>query len=321
VEVANLIHGVRIATSASERDGIVGMGGAIYDTLGTMPNREPVTYSITLGPRTEQNAYTAELAAIAMAMRGVPPYLLRRQITIFTSNQAAVQAVNQPKHQSGQASIGQIYNAARTLREGNNRVLIVWVPAQSEFELGRKAKEVARQATEQGHSAQEQSYQAISTTINTARAMQGENGALPEGVGRHSRQIDTALPGRHTRALYDALKRKEASILAQLRTGMARLNRYLHQIGAAESDQCACGQARETVEHFLFRCTMWEAYRTQMLQQTETRRGSLSFYLGGKAPSDAEPWTPNMNAVRATVKYAITTGRLDRDVEQATNLP
>lgn len=33
----------------------------------------------------------------------------------------------------------------------------------------------------------------------------------------------------------DAFKRREASVLAQLRTGMARLNGYLHQIGAAES--------------------------------------------------------------------------------------
>jgi hypothetical protein len=51
--------------------------------------------------------------------------------------------------------------------------------------------------------------------------------------------------------------------------------------------------------------------RTQMLAQTDTRRGNLSFYLSGKAPSDPETWTPNMEAVRATIKFAIATGRLD----------
>jgi hypothetical protein len=56
-----------------------------------------------------------------------------------------------------------------------------------------------------------------------------------------------------------------------------------------------------------------------MLEQTDTKRGSLSFYLGGKAPSDPEGWTPNMDAVRATVKYAISTGRLDTNTEQLTN--
>jgi hypothetical protein len=32
-------------------------------------------------------------------------------------------------------------------------------------------------------------------------------------------------------------------------------------------------------------------------------------------------WTPNMNAVRATIKFAITTGQLDIKVEQASDTP
>ena len=112
--------------------------------------------------------------------------------------------------------------------------------------------------------------------------------------------MDAALSGKHTRTLYDAVKRREASILAQLRTGMARLNGYLHRVGV-------CVEATETTKHFFFRCRRWDAYRTQMLEQTDTRKGSLSFYLIGKAPSDLEPWAPNMEAVQAIVKYAIAT--------------
>jgi hypothetical protein len=48
-----------------------------------------------------------------------------------------------------------------------------------------------------------------------------------------------------------------------------------------------------------------------MLDQTDTRRGNFSFPLGGKAPFDPEKWAPNEEAVRATVKYAVDTGRLD----------
>jgi len=40
-------------------------------------------------------------------------------------------------------------------------------------------------------------------------------------------------------------------------------------------------------------------------------RGNISFYLGGKTPMDDENWAPNMNAVRATIRFAIATGRLD----------
>ena len=134
---------------------------------------------------------------------------------------------------------------------------------------------------------------------------------LPEQVGKYSKKVDTALPGKHTRALYDPLSSKEASVLAQLRTGIARLNAYLHRIEVAPSDLCVCGQARETVDHFLFRCHQWTEHRRDMLQHTETHRSNLSFYLGGKSASDDQFWTPDIDAVRATIRFAMATGRLD----------
>jgi hypothetical protein len=85
----------------------------------------------------------------------------------------------------------------------------------------------------------------------------------------------------------------------------------IYRIKVAETDQCACRQARDTVEHFLFRCRKWTTHRTEMLQYTHTHRGNLSFFLGGKSPSDKQDWTPNLEAVRATIRFAIATGRLD----------
>jgi hypothetical protein len=148
VETASHIRGIRIATSSSLRKDMVGMGGAIHDSYGRIPNGPPVTFAVTLGPRSEQNPYIAELKAIAMAVRGLPPYLMGREITIFTSNQAAIQVINKPKQQSGQDSIIQIYETVRKLKEGRNRVLLRWVPAQEGFQLGRDAKNAARRATD-----------------------------------------------------------------------------------------------------------------------------------------------------------------------------
>jgi hypothetical protein len=253
-----------------------------------------------------------------MAMELLPLHLVGRQITIITSNQGALLATSQPKRQSGQTSIEKIYELVRRLRKGGNSVSMMWIPSQGSLGLCGRAKKAARKATEPGQIPQSQYPQAKSTIINNAIATR-EIRPLPDGVGRYSKEMDTALPGKHTRTLCDTLKRREASVLAQLRTGMVRLNGYLHQIGAVESDKCECGQATETVKHFLFRCTRWEAYRMQMLSQTDTRRGNLSFYLGGKAPSDPKTWTPNMDAVRATIKFAIATGRLDMEVEQTAN--
>ncbi|EAQ84838.1 hypothetical protein CHGG_08852 [Chaetomium globosum CBS 148.51] len=54
----------------------------------------------------------------------------------------------------------------------------------------------------------------------------------------------------------------------------------------------------------------------EMLQCTDVHRGNLSFYLGGKSPSDDKDWSPNMRAVRATIRFAITTGRLRTEQQQ-----
>lgn len=127
--------------------------------------------------------------------------------------------------------------------------------------------------------------------------------------------MDVALLGKHTRNLYDRLNRKEAKTLAQLRTGITRLNSYLNRISAVESNLCACGQASETTEHFLFRCTQWTAIREGMNQCTESKQGNLSFFLGGKSHSDPDRWQLDMKAVLAAIKYAIATGRLEPEPE------
>lgn len=66
-------------------------------------------------------------------------------------------------------------------------------------------------------------------------------------TGQFTRQLDSALSGPHTKMLYDSLDREKASILAQLRTGHARLNGHLHRIGKTDSDLCECSIERETV--------------------------------------------------------------------------
>jgi hypothetical protein len=320
-EMANGITGIVIATSSSVKKGIVGMGGSARDTLFNRASETGTHYAVALGTREEQNPYTAELAAIAMALKNTPPSIFHRHVTVTTRNLSALAVIKQPRQQSGQDIIRQIYQSAKLLKQRGNSVDFVWIPAESDFTLGAEAKAAAQRATKQGPTPDCRPHQAKSTTIRLAIIRQQRGRALPEDVGKFSKAMDTALPGKHTRDLYDKLKRREASVLAQLRTGMTRLNGFLSRIGAAESDQCACGHARETVEHFLLRCVRWTALREDMLQCTTTRRGSLSFYLGGKAPSDSKHWSPDMKAVRTAIKYAMATGRLDPDDEQGPSQP
>ena len=301
---------MQIAVSSSARNELVGFGGAIEKQPPRYRKPKLKTFSVTLGVRAEQNPYSAELAAMAHVLN-LPPALKGYRITLLTSNKAAALTLRNPRQQSGQRHIDQIYKLIRRLKRNGNRINIRWVPTSAANKLLGLAKEQARTATQEDALLQARDPRMKSTTLNIARSYVATGKGLPENVGKHAKRVDAALPGKHTRQLYDRLSWKEASVLAQLRTGMARLNGYLFRINATETDQCACGQAKETVEHFLFRCRKWTAHRTELLQRTNTHRGNISFFLGGKSSSDDQKWTPNLEAVRASVRFAIATGRLE----------
>ena len=311
-EPHRLDSAVRIAVSSSARKGTVGMGGAIEIRKSMQSEPTVDTFSCTLGPRTEQNPYAGELAAMAHALNQLP-HLRYRDVTLITRNKAAVLTLRNPRQQSGQEHVCSVYRSIRKLRREGNTMTVVWLPTGEDDQLWTRAKETAKADIRQDAEPQIPQRRMRSTTLNLARAKRGTTRSLPEKVGKLSKKVDVALPGKHTRQLYDQLTRKEASVLAQLRTGIARLNSYLFLIKAAPSDQCACGQARETVEHFLFRCRRWTTHRTEMLRCTDIHRSNISFHLGGKSPSDDKNWTPDMEAVRTTIRFAIATGRLDAD--------
>lgn len=308
--MASNTEGLLIVTSSSAQNDLVGLGACTrLSTANAVTTR-----SSTLGTKDEQNPYTAELVAMAMALGELPDEIWFRRIVVISRNLGALTATSKPRQQSGQEIIRQIYNAANYLRGRGNSVELLWAPADDRFPLGQKAKTLAQGSTT-GQTPSTQSWTAKSTATRLAISRQRQNRQLPEGVGHYTKFIDTALPGRHTLKLYNGLKREEANILAQLRTGMTRLNTYLHKIKAAESDRCDCGESEETVRHFLFRCTRWTSQRIGLVQGSEADRENLSFWLGGKAPLDTEPWTPNMKAVHATIKFAKATGRLTTDHE------
>ncbi|KAH8193541.1 hypothetical protein TruAng_012292 [Truncatella angustata] len=163
-------------------------------------------------------------------------------------NNGAALSMKQPRYQSGQKEITDFYASVAQLGKKRNKIIIVQraqehVKNQDDdevvddntrrhaddgiFALVRLAKEATRKATLLGGPPRAALFRAKSTTLNNARKTLNRPEALPDNIGAFSKRIDIALPGRYTRLLYDALSWKEASVLVQLRTGMARLNYYL----------------------------------------------------------------------------------------------
>ncbi len=89
------------------------------------------------------------------------------------------------------------------------------------------------------------------TMISVRRAVTRRSCESISNTGSHTRKLDTASLWPHTRKLVRLGRDGNSHNLGQLRTGMARLNGYLHRIGATDSDQCPRGNAKNTAKHVL----------------------------------------------------------------------
>jgi hypothetical protein len=114
--------------------------------------------------------------------------------------------------------------------------------------------------------------------------------------------------------MYDDLSKRQASVLAQLRAGMTPLNGYLHNIRAAETNLCDCGEAVESREYFIFYCVRWS--EQQKILSGWTGENSLSRLLGGKSTTDTDDWKPDMDAVRAVISFTLATKRFEHNTTE-----
>lgn len=203
-----------IATSSSQRKGKVGLGGVVRDASCDSADGVLASYSVTLGPSDEQNAYTAGLEAIATALRCVPLGLRDRVLTVVTSNRSALQVIGRPRQQSGQCTVRAIYGSVEFLAKRGCRVKFRWVPAKDvKFPLGPLAKRQAKRATRDECVAESATFQARSTTLRLLLNGLIRVRQIPEGVRNYSKQINKALLGKHTYKLYNKLKKKESKVL------------------------------------------------------------------------------------------------------------
>ncbi len=246
-----------------------------------------------LGKSGEHNPYSAELQAASEALTnlGRTSPEASPNIVLVTANLGLLQALSSPGRQSGQEDICKIYAVKRLVVAQGGSISGLWIRSTAGGSLRGRAKKGASKAAIEG------------------RGVKARELPL-KGTGSASNEVDRALPGPHTKTIYNGLSKEEAKTLAQLRTGHNRLNPFLARIGAAESAECECGAAVETVRHFLFGCRRWLEQRRRMCHKWPDREGNVSFFLGGKGILDKQDWAPQMEAVRATIRYARDTGRL-----------
>jgi hypothetical protein len=313
-------QGIRVATSVSARNQLVGIGGAIDGIDWIRHETERHEYDKTIGTSTQSDTYTAALASIEVGLGLVVSAVydnslsarVRSQVMhVFTNNRTVLVTLRNATRRSGQRIISGILKHVRRLREAHNRVVFAWAPMSPSFELGQKAKQLAQRATDEERVVRDRPRLTRSVVQRIQERRRRVTEQVPATVGGAVRRIDTAWPGNHTRRVYDDLSKRQASILAQLRTGVTPLNGYLYNIKAVETNLCGCGEAVESREHFILHCARWSEQRKVLGVYTGVE--TLPRLLGGKSSTDTDDWTPDMDAVRSVIHFTLVTKRFERD--------
>ena len=198
-----------------------------------------------------------------------------------------------------------------------NEITIRWTPGHSGIpgneEADAEAKEAAKGSTAHPNhlpkalksrgttrvlpiskSAKKQTFTAANNALHQ-RIFQSSPRALSTG------QIDPTLPSPKFLKLIDELPKRHASIVFQLRTAHAPLNKHLHKIGKAESPHCPhCPNRPETTLHFLLECPHYESPRAQLRRKLHRKARNISCLLAEGA------------CIKHTLKYIHDTQRFQK---------
>ena len=101
--------------------------------------------------------------------------------------------------------------------------------------------------------------------------------------------------------LYGELQRKHVAWIMCLRTGHCHLNEYLHRFNIIETPECECGAEKETVDHYLLNCELYDEEREELRKKVGVQSMRSSQLLGDE------------QIIKKTVDYIEKTGRFKLD--------
>jgi ribonuclease HI len=286
-----------VYTDDSGHDGHI--GAAIHSpTIGTTKGKY-------IGTEGTHNVYGAELTAIQMAVKLFEEKInIYTNVYIFTDNQSTIQTIDSPGRQSGQHIIKKILDIIDRTKEIRStcNIHIEWVPGHQNIDGNEQADQAAKTAATtpklnplsiRMRSAQKTSIKSMMRSRWETEWKTGKVNA--KRLRKISQQPDTTTGLK----LYGTLQQRQHVVwIAQLRTGHCHLNEYLHRFNVIETSECECGAEKETVDHFLLNCGLYDEERDRLRRKVGAQGMRVGLLLG------------DARIIKETIEYIESTGRL-----------
>ncbi|GAA5976446.1 hypothetical protein JCM11641_006013 [Rhodosporidiobolus odoratus] len=257
-----------------------------------------------------QPVYAAELVGVQLALSTVTAILASRPnpdsvptpIHLFLDNQSAVLNSCSPAPTSGQHLRRKNLTLYHSLLSTFPRASLTvhWVPGHVGVDGNEAADAAAKTAsgrTVKGEEGGEEGEDGDGIDgISGGELPKSRSALLAEfhlalparwnalwrapGVrGAPLRRVDHHQPSRHILRLHKSLPRPLSSLLTQLRNGHSHLLADRYRSRTSPTDRCECGNAPETLSHFLLSCPLYRAQGSDLAKSVGTHFRDISFLL------------------------------------------